>query len=378
MVKAMKVMKAKQSATSSSATIKSRGLVKGKNKKDPLPEEDVKKRPAAKKQRFDEDDAKSQLSTALSRTPSLNDKLVLLRGSSIPTAEKLKLMNMKLSHPEWNKLNGRFRTAIANDPELEETASLTPKVMMRALTSAWVIDPQKGEVFKNVACSISATATLTRDLKWESHKAMLKKWTQDELDLHINSGRIVWREDPNTAGVWEYKDTKNMTETRTITKMKYKSHNQNTEMVEDEFDQENKELEGQWNDTSVDSWWAYSYNGQPGDGGSKGGGKANVAGVKGKGKGGNIPSIEDDPKDPKKKLKAAKASLTLVTKGLGAWGFSQTKMAPKQKNQVTSMIKKLEAAQAKAKDLEEASTEEINEFVKSATQMASEAKKMME
>ena len=90
MVKAMKVMKAKQAATSSSATIKSRGLVKGKNKKDPLPEEDVKKRPAAKKQRFDEDDAKSQLSTALSRTPSLNDKLVLLRGSSIPTAEKLK------------------------------------------------------------------------------------------------------------------------------------------------------------------------------------------------------------------------------------------------------------------------------------------------
>ena len=94
----------------------------------------------------------------------------------------------------------------------------------------------------------------------------------------------------------------------------------------------------------------------------------------GKGKA-NIPSLEDDPK---KKLKAAKASLTLVTKGLGAWGFSQTKMAPKQKNQVTSVIKKLEAAQAKAKDLEEASTEKINEFVKSANQLASEAKKMME
>ena len=376
MGKAMKAMKDMKAATSSSATIKSKGLVKGKSKQDTLPEDDVKKRPAAKKQSFDEDDVKSQLSTALSRTPSLNDKLALLRGSSIPTAEKLKLMNQKLSHPDWNKLNGRFRTAIANDPDLEETASQTPKIMMRALTAAWVIDPQKGEFFKNVACSISATATLTRDLKWESHKAMLKKWTQDELDLHINSGRIAWREDPNTPGVWEYKDTKNMTETRTITKSKYKSHNQNTEMVEDEFEQENKELEGQWNDTSVDSWWVYSYNGQPPDGGSKGGGKSSVmAGVKGKGKGNTIPSIEDDPK---KKLKAVKASLTAVTKGLGAWGFSQTKMAPKQKNQVSSMIKKLEAAQAKAKELEEASTEEINEFVNTASQLTSEAKKMME
>ena len=102
MGKAMKAMKTMKAATSSSNTIKSRGLVKGKNKQNPLPAEDIKKRPATKKNSFDEEDAKSQLSTALSRTPSLNDKLALLRGSSIPTAEKLKLMNQKLNHPDWN------------------------------------------------------------------------------------------------------------------------------------------------------------------------------------------------------------------------------------------------------------------------------------
>ena len=58
MGEAMKVMKTMKDATSSSATIKSRGLVKGKSKKDPLPEEDVKKSPAGKKQGFDEDDAR--------------------------------------------------------------------------------------------------------------------------------------------------------------------------------------------------------------------------------------------------------------------------------------------------------------------------------
>ena len=374
-------MKVKQAATSSSATLKKRGLVKGKTKKDTLPEQDVKKRPAsAKKNSFEEDDAKSQVSQALSRTPTLNEKLALLRGANIPTAEKLKLMNQKLSHPDWNKINGRFKTALKHDAELDETASNTPKSMMRALTSAWVIDPQKGEVFKKMACSISATATLTRDLKWESHKAMLKKWTQDELDLRINSGRNVWREDPNTPGVWECKDTKDMTETRTITKTKSKGFNQNSEMIEDEFEEENKELENQWKDTSIDSWWAYNYNGQPNEGGGKAGGKAGGKGYGGKGKGKGLgdnvpPALEDDPR---KKLKAVKASLTAVTKGLGAWGLSQTKMAPKQKDQVSAMIKKLEAAQSKAKDMEEASTEEINEFVKSATQLASDAKKMME
>ena len=57
-----------------------------------------------------------------------------------------------------------------------------------------------------------------------------------KVDLCVNAGVVTWREDPNTPGVWEYKDAKNTTETRTSTKMKHKSHNQNSEMVEDEFD----------------------------------------------------------------------------------------------------------------------------------------------
>ena len=58
MGEAIMVMKTMKAATSSSATVKSRGLVRGKSEKDPLPEEDVKKSPAGKKQGFDEDDAR--------------------------------------------------------------------------------------------------------------------------------------------------------------------------------------------------------------------------------------------------------------------------------------------------------------------------------
>ena len=83
--------------------------------------------------------------------------------------------------PDWDMLNGGFKTASKNDPDRDGTASQTPKAMMKALTSACIADPQKGEVFNNVNQSINTRATLTRDLNWSRHKAMLKKWTQDEV-----------------------------------------------------------------------------------------------------------------------------------------------------------------------------------------------------
>ncbi len=35
---------------------------------------------------------------------------------------------------------------------------------------------------------------------------MLKKFDEEELQLHLNSGRVVWREDPMTMGAWQYQD----------------------------------------------------------------------------------------------------------------------------------------------------------------------------
>ena len=36
---------------------------------------------------------------------------------------------------------------------------------------------------------------------------MLKVWSEKELTLHLQSGRVIWRQCPSTPGVWEYKDT---------------------------------------------------------------------------------------------------------------------------------------------------------------------------
>ena len=382
MVKAMKIAKSSAMKKVSAVSVKkSAGLMKhapstsaSSMKKDA---DKVSKRPASKSSAHNEDDdeVKSQISAALSKTPSLDEKLQLLRNSDLSTAENVRLLNEKLSHPEWNKLHGRFRTARANDEELEETAPQTPKNLMRALTSAWILDPSKGEVYRSMACSVSAKHTMTKILQWESEKSILSKWTQEELDRHINSGRIVYREDPCTPGAWEYKDTKNIQESQTLEKDKRRTYNQSAEMAEEEFDAEMVGLEDVWNHSNVESYQLYSLKDNPeGKGSGKGAPKNGKGNGKGTGKG-KIPALEDDPK---KKLKSVKASLSSTIKTLGSWGFSQSKMQPKQKKALATAIKKLEAQLDSANGLTEGSTDEINTFVSTTNKMISESKQMME
>ena len=58
-----------------------------------------------------------------------------------------------------------------------------------------------------VSKSISATELLRKSNKWESEKQMLDKFDWEEFESHCYSGRIVYRPDPHTPNVWQYKDT---------------------------------------------------------------------------------------------------------------------------------------------------------------------------
>ena len=48
---------------------------------------------------------------------------------------------------------------------------------------------------------------MTKVEKWESTKEVHQKWTSEELDAMLASGRYICREDPYSPGVWEYQDT---------------------------------------------------------------------------------------------------------------------------------------------------------------------------
>jgi len=59
----------------------------------------------------------------------------------------------------------------------------------------------------HVRRSVEAQQTLNKKDAWESHKEMVDRFGEEELEAHTWSGRVIYRQDPSTPGVWQYKDT---------------------------------------------------------------------------------------------------------------------------------------------------------------------------
>ena len=58
----------------------------------------------------------------------------------------------------------------------------------------------------NLSLSTSASTRIEKSEKWETEKQMLDRFSEAEFEAHLNSGRVLWREDPLTKGAYEYKD----------------------------------------------------------------------------------------------------------------------------------------------------------------------------
>ena len=71
--------------------------------------------------------------------------------------------------------------------------------------SSWFLKHKKGMFFHTEA-SKEASETLTKGEKWVSEMKMLQEFSQEEFTMHLNSGRILWRSDPWTPGVYNYCD----------------------------------------------------------------------------------------------------------------------------------------------------------------------------
>ena len=66
---------------------------------------------------------------------------------------------------------------------------------------------KEGKQYMAALKKASTSETCKQRDTWESELQMLQKWTPQELDLHIKSGRIQWKECPGTWNVFGHKDT---------------------------------------------------------------------------------------------------------------------------------------------------------------------------
>lgn len=52
---------------------------------------------------------------------------------------------------------------------------------------------EPGSRFLNVQCSVENSEILAKGEQWKSEKAMLKEFRPEEFQMHLASGRILWR-----------------------------------------------------------------------------------------------------------------------------------------------------------------------------------------
>ena len=68
-------------------------------------------------------------------------------------------------------------------------------------------DGKRRKKYVHVKRNVEAQQTLSEKDAWESYKEMVDRFGEDELETHTWSGRVIYRQDPSTPGVWQYKDT---------------------------------------------------------------------------------------------------------------------------------------------------------------------------
>ena len=269
------------------------------------------KKPSVLPERVDNLDTRTQVSKALSRSQSLNEKLQLLRNSDLNETEKMDLLQKSLAHNDWKAIHGRVQTAAKNDTELNQDLEQSgDRENRRKTIAAWLLDPKRGAVYRRNSACVQATQTFSKNDTWASELKMLKRWTPFELEAHLNSGRIIARECPHTPGVWEYKDLHDVSSTRTVAK-----NRETMATMESEFAPEDDEELGQFksffdsiqgtDNPAVDEGWRMGPKGK-GKGGGKavlGKGKISSSSSRSKNSSKGQPSDEEQMKNAQKRIK---------------------------------------------------------------------------
>ncbi|CAK0878501.1 unnamed protein product [Prorocentrum cordatum] len=282
------------------------------------------KKPAAaeaqdpKQHAEDDDDACSQVGSALSVRGSLQEKIDILKNhSELTDLQKLNMLKTKLTEGDWAALNGRVNRALEKDKdlatEIETAFDNGGRSERRNAICAWVLDPTKGKVYKELKHGMGQKQKWTKQEKWEGRSAYVPpKWTAAESDALVDSGRIVEREVVGCPGIFEYLGNGGMTVTKELEKNKALTGKQVDDIAPETDEAEYfQQLMGQINglgstDIMGGAVWGSS---------SKGRGRGSAAAIEDKSEGnaGQVEKTRKQQTEEVKIQKRAKFCGTLIT-----------------------------------------------------------------
>eukprot|EP00435_Cladocopium_sp_Y103_P062988 s684_g24.t1 len=257
-----------------------------------------------------------------------------------------------------------------------------------------------GKKYLHATREVEAKQRTTRNDAWMSEKQATDKFGWEELEMHCNSGRVVWRQDPSTPGVYQYKDLQDIQSSVEVSRGSRWQQGHEMEPGDEEQERFNHLYYQDAMNLGVDD-----IAGGKGKGFGKGQGSGKGKG-KGKGKGfgkGNaqlaIKDKEDEEEDPEateekelqEALKKAKKARDTVTSTQSDLDLALEKASPKLsrqgkagaegwKTQLTKVLSQLKLALSGKKkntssDLK-ALLEESAKLVKGAKEEAKELKQL--
>ena len=152
-------------------------------------------------------------------------------------AKGLRKMMTKQEHSQaWSKHNIHMRSKSKKEQKEFHSLSKGEKGMEVAMYLLKSNVPK----FMHWKESLGQSVSLDKREEWKSETQMLEQFGEYELQLHIESGRVEYREDPWTAGVWNYRDKGDLVKRTRVTKSKEWSRGQEFEAEEEdelEFDE---------------------------------------------------------------------------------------------------------------------------------------------
>ena len=253
--KAMKTMKV-QAKSKTKPARKTKPLQGGKNKGNPLQQGKAKALPKRNLNKLGE--------------LSLGER-VAMAGEEETEEAAVEALKGTMSKQDHSKAWGQHNTWLKKQPKEEQEAHAQKSKKEKGEAVVLWLLKTKVQRFQHHSQEVKGTSSTLQKERWVSLKSILKQWSEDELDAHLESGRILARQCKKTPGVWEYCDTEDEEKIRKASKIK--SLKQGQEYEPDENDDE--EFGNMWKSSGHSQMQRMCDDAKgSGKGAAKGGGKA--------------------------------------------------------------------------------------------------------
>ena len=166
---------------------------------------------------------------------SLKEKVEKIAEESETKEEAAQVLKEAISPNERGQIWSKHNIALKTDKEAQKEHNEMNKTQKGLASLLWFVENQSKK-FYNATAQFGTKHTLIKGDHWKSEKQMLEDFGPEEFQMHVQSGKIQWRNDPYTEGVYNYKDLNDVRGQTEVTRKR--THSMGIEMEASDLHEE--------------------------------------------------------------------------------------------------------------------------------------------